>query len=196
MEPIKDFFKYTIPNFFKSIWDFFRYDIPYGVKNIFFFWKVIWRFRPWDSSYQMRILARSLEPLAHTLEHYGNEVEGPRLKKVAKIKRAIEILNRQADSDYIELAEEKLGRSIDLSYGPFGNKPGKETKEVSKLNSEIYSLSNELEEQEFEELFRILQGQKYSQFIMLYDRAKENGSSESELWDKWFDGTGIKGWWD
>ena len=66
-------------------WDFFRYDLPKGIKNIFFFWRVIWNYRSWDSSFQMRIFARSLEPLAHTLEYHGMEVDGPRLKKVAKI---------------------------------------------------------------------------------------------------------------
>ena len=180
-------------------WDFIRYDLPNGVKNIFFFWKVIWRYRSWDSSFQMRILARSLEPLAHTLEHHGNEVDGPRLKKVAKIKRAIEILKRQSNDDYIELAEQTLGQTVDLSYGIFGDKEEDDQPEsIKEMNSKIYTLSSELEEKEWKELWTIFNGQEHSHYVMLLDKAKsQNVDLKTEdLWDKWFDGSGMKGWWD
>lgn len=177
-------------------WDFLRYDLPNGVKNIFFFWKVIWRYRSWDSSFQMRILARSLEPLAHTLEHHGNEVDGPRLKKVVKIKRAIEILKRQADDNYIELAEETLKYEVDLTYSIFGDKSEDACPDIiKKMNSKIYDLSSELEEKEWQELWTIFKGQEHSHYVMLVDKAKADLASE-DLWNKWFDGSGMKGWWD
>jgi hypothetical protein len=180
-------------------WDFFRYDLPNGVKNIFFFWRVIWNYRSWDSSFQMRILARSLEPLAHTLEHYGMEVEEPRLKKVAKIKRAIEILNAQANDTYIELAETQLGYEVNLEYGVFGdNNLDDEPLEIKEANRKIFDLARELEEKEWKELWDIFKGQEHSHFVMLLDKAKsENIDLKSEnIWDKWFDGSGMKGWWD
>lgn len=180
-------------------WDFFRYDLHNGIKNIFFFWKVIWRYRSWDSSFQMRILARSLEPLAHTLEYHGNEVDKPRLKKVAKIKRAIEILNRQANDDYIKLAEETLGYEVDLTYSIFGDKPeDEEPDKIKEMNRKIYDLSHELEEKEWAELFTILQGQNHNTFIMICDRARSEATQDKneDLWNKWFDGSGMKGWWD
>jgi hypothetical protein len=180
-------------------WDFIRYDLPNGVKNIFFFWKVIWRYRSWDSSFQMRILARSLEPIAHTLEHHGNEVDGPRLKKVAKIKRAIEILNRQSNDDYIELAEEALGYKVNLSYGIFGNKEEEdEPSTIKEMNSKIYDLSHKLEEEEWKELWTIFNGQEHSHYVMLLDKAKSQNIDlkTEDVWDKWFDGSGMKGWWD
>ena len=180
-------------------WDFLRYDLHNGIKNIFFFWKVIWRYRSWDSSFQMRILARSLEPLSHTLEKYGNEVEEPRLKKVAKIRRAIEILKRQADDNYIELAEETLKYEVDLTYSIFGDKSEDLCPDsIKKMNSKIYDLSSELEEKEWQELWTIFKGQEHSHYVMLADKAKsENADLASEdLWNKWFDGSGMKGWWD
>jgi hypothetical protein len=178
-------------------WDFLRYGLPNGVKNIFFFWGVIWRYRSWDSSFQMRILARSLEPLAHTLEHYGNEVDGPRLKKVAKIKRAIEILNHQVNDDYIALAEEKLGSTVNHSYGIFGDKDEEdEPLEIKEINRKIFALSSELEEQEWDELFTILRGQNHKAYVMLCDKAKEEGDINRDIWDQWFDGSGMRGWWD
>lgn len=180
-------------------WDFFRYDLPKGIKNIFFFWRVIWNYRSWDSSFQMRILARSLEPLAHTLEYHGMEVDGPRLKKVAKIKRAIEILNRQAEDDYIDLAEKELGYEVNTEYGIFGSKNEEgEPAEIKEANRKIFDLSRELEEKEWKELWKIFEGQEHSHFVMLLDKAKsENIDLKSEnVWDKWFDGSGMRGWWD
>jgi hypothetical protein len=172
-------------------WDFFRYDLIQGIKNIFFFWKVIWSYRSWDSSYQMRILSRSLEPLAHTLEHYGNEVEETRLKKVAAIKRAIEILNRQSNDDYLELAEKELGYKVNLNYGITGDG---EPKAVTEKNRKIFNLSHKLEDKEWNELWKIFKGQNYTHFTMFKDKSTNQNSKE--LWDKWFDGTGIKSWWD
>jgi hypothetical protein len=48
------------------------------------------------------------------------------------------------------------------------------------------------------ELWTIFNGQEHSHYIMLLDKAKsQNVDLESEdLWDKWFDGSGMKGWWD
>ena len=42
----------------------------------------------------------------------------------------------------------------------------------------------EIQRQEWDEMFEILKGQDYSKF----DRKIS--------WDKQFDGTGIRGWWD
>jgi len=49
-------------------WDFFIYDFPRGIKNIIFFWKVIWNFRHWDYTYNLRILSKSLEPLKDSIK--------------------------------------------------------------------------------------------------------------------------------
>jgi hypothetical protein len=83
------------------------YDIRQGIKNIAYFWRTIWKFRPYDYGYQLRLWQASLRPLRDAIAN-GNEDDATRMKKVAKIRRAIEILNRQADANYIELAEQQL----------------------------------------------------------------------------------------
>lgn len=173
-----------------KILDFIRYDLPNGIKNIFFFWRVIWNFRGWDSSFQMRVLARSLEPLAKCLET-GNEVEVTRLRKVEKIRRAIEILNLQAKDDYIELAEKKLGYEVDCS-SIFLETP----LEISEANSVIFKLSDELERSEWEELFHILKGQDHNEYVKLADSDQEKEDRDPDLWENWYDGSGLKHWWD
>ena len=198
------------PSFFKSLkklrrhgtwwyktYEFFRYDLHNGIKNIIFFWRVIWRFRSWDANFQMKILARSLEPLAHTLEHHGNEVEIPRMKKVAKIKRAIEILNNQTQDNYIDIAERELGYEIDMTYGIFGVKDGEEEPQsVKDANSKVYLLADEIKEKEWQELWKIFEGQNINAYIMLTDRLSQEEKREKDHWNEWFDGTGIDGWWD
>lgn len=171
-------------------WDFIRYDFPNGIKNIFFFWKVIWKFHSWDSSFQMKILARSLEPLAKCLET-GNEVEETRLKKVVKIKRAIEILNRYADSNYIEYAEKELGYEVDSSY-LFEEVPT----EIENANSAIFKLSDELENSEWNELWDIMKGQNHSEYVALVNKDQTKEERDLNLWENWYDGSGMKHWWD
>lgn len=195
------------PSFFKSLkklrrhntwwyktYEFFRYDLHRGIKNILFFWRVIWRFRSWDANFQLRILARSLEPLAHTLEHYGNEVEIPRMKKVAKIKRAIEILKNQTEDNYIEMAEKQLGYEVDCSYGIFAGE--EEPQEVKDANTKIFSLSSDIKEKEWRELWRIFEGQNINEYIMLTDRMSREEKQKKDHWNEWFDGTDMRGWWD
>lgn len=198
------------PSFFKSlkklrrqntwwykVYEFFRYDLHNGIKNIIFFWPVIWRFRSWDANFQLRILARSLKPLAHTLEHYGNEVEVPRMKKVAKIKRAIEILENQTQDDYIEIAEKELGYEVDMTYGIFGSKDGEdEPQTIRDANTKIYSLADDIKEREWKELWTILQGQDYTEYAALLKNMSKEEQRKEDHWDKWFDGTGARGWWD
>jgi hypothetical protein len=174
-----------------KIWDFFRYDLPKGIKNIIFFWNVIWNFRNWDSTYNLRILARSLEPLRDSIIN-GMEVDGPRLKKVAKIERAIEILNNIADDKYTDIAESELGYEVDTTFTFDDDEPD----EIKKANRKIYDLSREIEEKEWEELWKIFNGQQHSQYIMLLDRMTDEEKKKEDVWDKWFDGSDMRRWWN
>jgi hypothetical protein len=173
-----------------KIWDFIRYDLPTGIKNIFFFWKVIWKFRDYDSTFQMRILARSLEPLADCLKD-GNEVAVTRLKKIEKIQRAIEILNNHGNDSYIEVAEKQLGYEVDSSHFFIGEEPV----EVAKANSKIFKLADELETAEWEELFEILKGQPHSEYVALAEEDSKKEDRDINLWTTWYDGSGLKYWW-
>lgn len=173
-----------------KILDFIQYDLPNGIKNILFFWKEVWNYRGWDSSFQLRLLAKSLSPLADQLE-IGNEVEVTRLKKVEKIRRAIEILNNQANDNYIELAEKQLGLSVDCTH-VFEESP----KEIEEVNKKIFDLSDILEKEQWEELFHILKGQDHGEYVKLVDIDREKEDRDPDLWENWYDGSGMKHWWD
>jgi hypothetical protein len=174
-----------------KIWDFFRYDLPKGIKNIIFFWKVIWNFRPWDSTYNLRIFARSLEPLRDSIIN-GMEVDGPRLKKVAKIERAIEILNNITDDKYTDIAEEQLGYEVNTEY-TFSDD---ESTEIKEANRKIYDLSREIEDKEWKELWKILEGQEHNQYVMLLDRMTKEQKRNGDVWNNWYDGSGMSHWWN
>jgi len=171
--------------------NFFRYDLPKGIKNIIFFWKVIWNFRPWDHTYNLRILARSLEPLRDSIIN-GMEVDGPRLKKVAKMERAIEILNNITEDKYTDIAEEKLGYLVNIEYTFRDDEP----EEIKKANRKIYDLSREIEEKEWKELWAIFQGQDHAQYVMWLDRVKEERGKNVDIWNDWYDGSGMAHWWN
>lgn len=177
-------------------WDFLRYDLPEGIKNLRFFFPVIWRYRDWDYNFQLRILKKSLEPLAERLRD-GNEVEDPRMKKVAKIERAVEILGHIADDTYIDIAAEQLGYGVDTSYGLFGDKPdSEEPLEIKEANRKLFSLSHDIEQKEWNELWEIFKGQEPSHYTMFRDKVKEQGGNDEDSWNRWYNGTGMNRWWD
>ena len=177
-------------------WDFLRYDLPEGIKNLRFFFSVIWRYRDWDYNFQLKILKRSLEPLAKSLRD-GNEVEDPRMKKVAKIERAVEILSHIADDTYTDMAAEQLGYGVDFSYGLFGDKPdNEEPLEVKEANRKLFQLSHDIEQKEWNELWEIFKGQEPSHYTMFRDKVKEEGGNDEDSWNRWYNGTGMNRWWD
>ena len=172
-------------------WDFIRYDIPKGVKNIIFFWKVIWNFRPWDHTYNLGIFAKSLEPLRDSIKN-GYEVDVPRLKKVAKIERAIEILNNITEDKYIDIAEAQLGYEVNNEFIFRDDEP----EEIKEENRKIYDLSREIEDKEWKELWTIFQGQEHSHYVMLLDRMSQEQKKNEDIWGNWYDGSGMGHWWN
>lgn len=173
-----------------KLWDFSRYDLPRGVKNLVFFFPTVWKFRSWDYNYQLRLLKKSLEPLRDSIKN-GYEIEITRDKKVAAINRAIEILHNITEDTYIDIAEKKLGYEVDTTH-LFSNEP----KEVSKKNTKLFNEARRLEEKEWDELWKIFKGQNSTQFEMFKDKAKTEGVNPDDAWYTWFNGSGMKGWWD
>ena len=172
-------------------WDFLIYDIPNGVRNIIFFRKEIWNFRPWDHTYNLRIFAKSLEPLRDSIKG-GYEVDITRLKKVEKIERAIEILNNITEDKYINIAESQLGYKVNTDY-IFDND---EPENIKEGNGKIYDLSREIEKREWKELWTIFQGQEHSHYVMLLDKITPKQRKKEDVWDNWYDGPGMGHWWD
>jgi hypothetical protein len=90
------------------------------------------------------------------------------------------------------MAEKELGDLIfnDWEFEDVPDKPGfsqlvdNDTDEERVHNRKVFDRAREIEKQEWDELFVILKGQDYTKFDEKID------------WDKQFDGSGIKGWWD
>lgn len=164
-----DFFKHKIPNFFRNVW-YFRKELS--------------NFEDWDYRYNLQLFNKSLKRLGNYLEHRGIEVDESRLKKVAKIKRVITILDNICEDKYIDIAEKSIGEMIlhdwefeELDNGRF-SLIDKETPEERAHNKSVIDLSNKLEKDEWNELFEILKGQ-------------DNLNCHDD-----FDGSNIKSWWD
>jgi hypothetical protein len=142
--------------------------------------------------------------------HDGMEVWESRGKKVAKMQRAIQILKNINDDNYIEMAEAELGEIIhhpwefeeaeDTIDNPISGKNekfyklvDKDTDEEREHNRKVYDRTHELEEQEWNELFEILKGQNYKEY---HDTLSEEEKKNPNNYNEWFDGSGLRGWWD
>lgn len=197
--------KYKRDNsFLYKLYNFFRRDLPYFFENVWFFRKELWNFRSWDYSYNLSMFRRSLEKTVNTVEFYGHEVDKSRLKKVEKMKRLIQILNNMKSHSYIEVAEKEFGELImrDFEFVPTSENPelfsviDSETPEEKEHNKKIYDRAREIEEQEWVEFCQIIKGQDIDEYRKLYEELTDKEKHEKDLWNEWFDGSGIRGWWD
>jgi hypothetical protein len=144
----------------------FRYKMPYFVENVWYFRKELWEHRSWDYTYSLMMLRRSLTKLSHTLEFYGWEVEESRMEKVKNIKRAIQLIDRMGSDEYIEQAENELGKlHIDWDWSD-----EEDTPEQREHNAKVFKRSHDIREADWKELWKIMKGGK-------------------------MDG-GMRGWWD
>jgi len=174
-------------------YEFFRRDLPYFLENIWFFRKELYTFRSWDYSYNLDLFRRSLEKTAHTIEHYGHEVDESRLKKIEKMKRSIQLIKNIRSDEYINQSELELGelKNSDWLWDNI-----EDTEEESIHNKKIFERAREIEDSEWKELWSIIQGQDVKEYRKLYDDQTEEEKRERELWNEWFDGSGMKSWWD
>jgi len=168
-----------------KVWAAIRYDIPLFFKNIWRFRKELYNHQWWDYRFTLEMLYRSLSIMVVKLEKDGNEEDISRGKKVAKIKRALELLKHKLDDDYVDRAEVELG---ELSYKPIRFEPveGKEglysivdddTPAERKHAKKVYKRARDIEEMEWKELWDIFKGKKFTTFEK-------------------FDGSDLRGWWD
>ena len=174
-------------------YELFRYKIPMFLENIWFFRKQLWEFRSWDYGFNLRLFGRSLEKTAHTIEFYGSEVDISRMKKVAKIKRAIELINSVREGDYIEKAENVLGELKNLDGW---RNDRDDTPEEKEHNGKVFKLARKIEDDEWNELWDILKGQNHQEYLDLLDSLSDEEKRENDVWNNWHDGSGMRGWWD
>ena len=138
------------------------------------------------------LLEIGLTDISNNVEKYGTEVDESRLKKVEKMKRAIQLIQNYNQDLYIDMAEAELGNLVlhDWEFEPVPDKPehsrliDKDTPEEKEHNSKVFERAREIQKQEGDELFEILKGQDYTKFDDKVDFYKQ------------FDGSGLNSWWD
>ena len=194
IQKVKDYFNsiYWVNNPIYLFYCTLRYDIPAFIRNLWYFRKPLYRFRWWDHHFTQEMLKYCLIDMANNLEVNGHEIEESRMKKVEKIRRAVQLLNHFRDNDFIELAETELGAELVTNYefvkikdSDYYEMVDLASEEVQAMNKKIFERSRQLEEEYWSELWDILKGnQKYEDFDEDVDFYKQ------------FNGTGMRGWWD
>ena len=185
-----------------KVWEFIRRGIPTFVGNIWKFRKELYSHQWWDYRYTLEMLYRSLSIMVVKLEKDGIEVDSSRLKKVAKIKRALELLKHKLDDDYVERAEDEIGALImhDWEFEDIPDRPGssrlidKETKEEKEHNRRVFKLARTIEDREWRELWNIFKGQSHLDWNKHKKTLKPNEIQTA--YEQWFNGSDMRGWWD
>lgn len=173
-------------------YELFRYDLPRFFKNVWRFRRALWNHYWFDHHGTLMFLETGLTHISNTVEKYGNEVDESRLKKVDAMRRVIQLIQNYNNDSYIDMAEKELGNLVlhDWEFEPVPDNPeysqmvDKDTPEEKEHNSKVFARAREIQEKEWDELFLILKGQDYTKF------------DEDIDWDKQFDGSGLRGWWD
>ena len=168
-----------------KVWSAIRYDIPLFFKNVWRFRKELYNHQWWDYRYTLEMMYRSLSIMVVKLEKDGIEEDVSRMKKVVKIKRALELLKHKLDDDYVDRAEAELG---EIQSGPFEFEKTEDgnytmvdlviqTASTRRHNRKVYKRAGDIEEKEWNELWDIFKGKKFTTFEK-------------------FDGSDLRGWWD
>ena len=181
-------------------WDFLRYDMPRFFRNLWMFRKDLYSYRWYSGQHAvLPFMKTALLDMANKIDERGMEVEKSKNKKVAKMYRAAFLMERMIEDDFIEIAERELGelQNTHIEFEPadkegFWQLKDSDTPEQRIHNRKVFTRAREIEEQMWIELWSILQGQNTSHFDVFKDKSKD----PEQAWDNWFDGSGLRGWWD
>jgi len=135
-----------------------------------------------------------VDDMSWRIEKYGHEVDESRMKKVAKMKRLSYLIDVCVNDSFVDEAERELG--IEMIYHDWEFVPvegeqdlfeikDKETPEEKEHNRKILKRSHEIQKEYWEELCLIIKGADY-----------EAIRASDEDFDKLYDGSDIRAWWD
>lgn len=193
-------------------YSFFRWDLWAFLSNVWMFRKELYEHRWWDYHFTLQMLHRSISIMEKGM-HGGLEVHASRDKKILKMQRLLELLDNNIKDSYIELAEKELGYELVYNEIIFEeiNKTNKtdqklyqlvntDTEWEKQLNNAIYDRSREIEEAQWKEIWKILEGQSNKELSgqvldSIQEKSTESANSKKD-WNDIFDGTGLRGWWD
>lgn len=184
--------------------DLFRYDIPRFLRNFWRFRKALWTQRVWDHHGTLMFMEIGLTELADNIEKFGNEIDEPRLKKVSAIRRAVQLIKNYNSDNYIDQAEAELGELIlhDWEFEKVEGDPERfqlkdqDTQEEKEHNRKVFERAREIGEQEWNELWTIIRGQQQDAYQKVYDTLTEEEKQDHNHWDKWYDGSDLRRWWN
>lgn len=183
-----------------KVWEFFKRGLPTFFKNIWRFRKELYNHQWWDYRYTLEMLHRSLVIMEKEISVKGIEEDVSRNKKVAKMQRAIQLIENRLNDNYVEQAEKELGEIIHRDWEFEPNESGtytlkdNETKEEKEHNGKVFRLAQTIDDREWRELWNIFKGQSTIDF----KKYKKTLSKEEQAtaWDSWFNGSDMRGWWD
>ena len=185
-----------------KVWEFIRRGLPTFIGNIWRFRKELYSHRWWDYRYTLEMLHRSLTIMIDRLEKDGIEEDTSRGKKVTKIKRAIQLLDNRLNDNYIEQAEKELGV---LYPNPFEFEPHESgtyilkdnnTPNEREHNSKVFRLAQTIDDREWRELWNIFKGQSILDYKKYLKTIPKEQQKTRDVWNEWFNGSDMRGWWD
>jgi hypothetical protein len=187
-------------------YSFIRWDVWYFFSNVWKFRKELYEHRWWDYHFTLQMLYRSISIMEKGM-HAGLEVRESREKKIQKMQRLLVLLDNKINDTYIELAEKELGyemisKGFEFEEVEETDSNGKklyrltdtETEEEKELNRKIFDRARELEKYQWDEIWEILKGQDNAEYIDMIQQKDTTGKQKD--WNDWFDGSGLRGWWD
>lgn len=185
-----------------KFYSFFRYDLSRFFRNVWKFRKVLWNHQWWDYRFTLEALHTSLSIMEQGMSTKGIEVKETREKKVEKMRRVLFLLQNKIDDNYIERAEAELGKLPETRWefeetenGNYALKDN-ETQEERDHSKKVFDRSREIEDQEWKEIWDTLKGQNYQEFKELSEKLSEEERMSWKPWEKWYDGSDLRGWWD
>ena len=187
-----------------KVHDFLKYDILRFLKNVWRFRRALFNHYWWDHHGTLMFMEIGLTHMADRIEKDGMEVDESRLKKVAAMRRAVELIKNYNEDLYIDMAEAELGKLVlhDWNFVPVEGKEDlfeledKDTAEEKAHNRKVFDRAREIGEQEWTELWQILKGQDYREYDAFYQAKSDEEKKREDHYDNWFNGTGMRGWWD
>ncbi len=183
------------------VWDVISNGIPRFISNVYKFRKELYDHSWWDYRYTLEMLYRSLVIMESKM-HDGMEIAETRDKKIAKMQRAIQLLKSRIDDDYTDRAQKVLG---EINYKPFefektedGNYLllDNDTPAEKKHMRKVFAYAHKLEEKEWKELWKIFEGQNINEYKKISKKVTPSEHIQNHTWNKWFDGSDMRGWWD
>jgi hypothetical protein len=182
----------------EQYWDTIRYDIPRFFKNLWMFKKDIYDYCWYSGQHAvLPFMKTALMDMAAKIDERGSEVESSRYKKTMMMCHAAKLIEHFIEEDFVELAEQELGEITvhDFEFEDAPDHPGcyrlvdNDTPEEREHSTKVFARAREIEESMWSELWDILKGQDSAEIKSLPE-------TDEKAYDKWFNGTGLRGWWD